>query len=153
MGVARDAITVQLAPERAFDLWADLTRWPTFVDGFAHVERVDGGWPGEGAKLVWRSGPAGRGVVTERVVVSEPGARLVTQVFEERMSGAQAVRFEGIDDDASRVDIELDYKLTRAGPLAAVTDLIFIRRAQTDALRRTLRRFAAEAAEEGRLGR
>jgi uncharacterized membrane protein len=151
MGVARDAVTVPLSPERAFALWTDLTRWPTFVDGFAHVERVDEGWPGEGAKLVWRSGPAGRGVVTERVVASEPGIRLVTQVFEERMRGAQAVGFELLEDDSTRMDIELDYTLTRGGPFAGVTDLLFIRRAQTDALRRTLRRFALEATEESRL--
>jgi uncharacterized membrane protein len=153
MGVARDAVTVALPPERAFDLWTDLTRWPTFIDGFGHVERVDGTWPGEGTKLVWRSGPAGRGVVTERVVASEPGARIVTQVFEERMHGAQAIHFAPVDDDSTRVDIELDYSLTGGGPLAAVTDLLFIRRALTDALRRTLRRFAAEAAEEAGLQR
>jgi uncharacterized membrane protein len=151
MGVARDAVTVPLAPAAAFDLWTDLTRWPTFVDGFGHVERVDDGWPAEGTKLVWQSGPAGRGVVTERVVASEPGVRLVTQVFEERMHGAQAVRFDPVDDGSTRVDMELDYALTSGGPLAGVTDLLFIRRAQTDALRRTLRRFATEAAEEAAL--
>jgi uncharacterized membrane protein len=151
MGVARDAVTVALPPEGAFDLWTDLTRWATFVDGFAHVERIEGSWPEEGAKLVWRSGPAGRGIVTERVVASEPGIRLVTQVFEERMRGAQAVGFEPVDDGSTRVDIELDYKLTQGGPLAGITDLLFIRRAVTDALRRTLRRFALEATEESRL--
>jgi len=151
MGVARDAITIELAAARAFDLWTDLTRWATFIDGFAHVDRVDDSWPAEGAKLVWRSGPAGRGVVTERVVVAEPGERFVTQVFEERMRGAQAVLFEAVDDGSTRVDIELDYTLTRGGPLAGITDLLFIRRAQTDAIRRTLRRFASEAAEEARL--
>jgi uncharacterized membrane protein len=151
MGVARDAVTVPLPPEAAFDLWTDLSRWPTFVDGFAHVERVDDSWPAEAAKLVWRSGPAGRGVVTERVVASEPGERLVTQVFEERMRGAQALRFEPVEAGSTRVDMELDYRLTRGGPLAAVTDALFIRRAVTDAVRRTLRRFATEAAEEARL--
>ena len=151
MGVARDAITIELAAARAFDLWTDLTRWATFIDGFAHVDRVDDSWPAEGAKLVWRSGPAGRGVVTERVVVAEPGERFVTQVFEERMRGAQAVLFEAVDDGSTRVDIELDYKLTQGGPLRAVTDVIFIRRALTDALRRTLQRFATEAREEASL--
>jgi uncharacterized membrane protein len=151
MGVAREATTVPLPPERAFGLWTDLTRWATFVDGFAHVERVDDGWPGEGAKLVWRSGPAGRGVVTERVVASEPAVRFVTQVFEERMRGTQALAFTVVDDDATRVDVELDYELVRGGPLAAVTDLLFIRRALTDALRRTLERFRTEAAEESAL--
>ena len=151
MGVVRESIELDLPPERAFELWTDLTRWATFIDGFAHVDRVDDSWPAEGAKLVWRSGPAGRGVVTERVVVAEPGERFVTQVFEERMRGAQAVLFEAVDDGSTRVDIELDYTLTRGGPLAGITDLLFIRRAQTDAIRRTLRRFATEAAEEARL--
>jgi uncharacterized membrane protein len=148
MGVAREATTVPLVPASAFALWTDLTRWPTFVDGFGHVDRVDQGWPGEGAKLVWRSGPAGRGVVTERVVASEAGARFVTEVFEERMRGTQAIRFDAVDDGATRVDIELDYSLTRGGPLSGVTDFLFIRRALTDALRRTLQRFHTEAAEE-----
>jgi uncharacterized membrane protein len=151
MGVAREAVTVKLTPDRAFALWVDLTRWASFVDGFAHVERVDDGWPAEGTKLVWTSGPAGRGVVTERVVASEPGERLVTQVFEERLQGAQAVLFQPVDDDSTRIDMELDYKLTSGGPLTGVTDLLFIRRAQTDALRRTLARFSTEAAEEARL--
>ena len=151
MSVTREAVTVDLPAERAFGLWTDLTRWPTFVDGFGHVDRVSGGWPDEGAQLVWRSGPAGRGLVTEKVVASEPGARFVTQVFEERMRGAQAVTFTPTDEDSTRVDIELDYQLTQGGPLKAVTDFLFIRRALTDALRRTLRRFATEAAEEAAL--
>ena len=151
MGTAREAATVQLPADRAFDLWTDLSRWPTFIDGFAHVERADDSWPGEGAKLVWRSGPAGRGVVTERVVASEPGERFVTQVFEERLRGAQAVLFQPVDEQSTRVDMELDYTLTSGGPLSGITDLLFIRRAQTDAIRRTLRRFATEAAEEARL--
>ena len=151
MSVARDAITVELTPEHAFALWTDVSRWPTFVDGFGHVERIDDSWPEEGAKLVWRSGPAGRGVVTERVVASEPAARFVTQVYEERMNGAQAVTFASTDDGTTRVDLELDYRLAQGGPLRAVTDLLFIRRAITDALRRTLRRFSTEAAEEASL--
>jgi uncharacterized membrane protein len=151
MSVAREAVTVDLPPDRAFGLWTDLTRWATFIDGFGHVDRVDREWPAEGAKLVWRSGPAGRGVVTEKVVASEPGERFVTQVLEERMQGAQAVTFATTDEGATRVDVELDYRLTQGGPLKAVTDFLFIRRALTDALRRTLRRFATEAAEEASL--
>ena len=151
MGVAREAVTVPLPAARAFELWTDISRWATFIDGFARVERAEGSWPQEGAKLVWRSGPAGRGIVTERVVASEPGERFVTQVFEERLRGAQAVKFQPVDDGSSRVDMELDYTLAQGGPLSGITDLLFIRRAQTDAIRRTLRRFATEAAEEARL--
>lgn len=147
MGVAKELTAVDLDPERAFALWVDLSRWASFVDGFAHVERVDDSWPAEGAKLRWRSVPAGRGLVTERVVASEPGRRFVTQVLEDRMTGAQAVAFTP-DEDGSLVEIELDYQLANKGPLSAITDVLFIRRALTDALRRTLRRFATEAAED-----
>ena len=65
--------------------------------------------------------------------------------------GSVVGRDIAVDDGSTRVDIELDYTLTRGGPLAGMTDLLFIRRAQTDAIRRTLRRFATEAAEEARL--
>jgi hypothetical protein len=150
MGTVREAVAVRLDPERAFGLWTDVGRWPTFIDGFHHPERLDEEWPGEGAKLVWRSTPDGRGVVTERVVASEPGRRLVTQVLEERCSGTQTVTFSS-DEEGALVDIEYEYELERGGPLRGVTDVLFIRRAQSDALVRTLRRFATEAAEEAEL--
>jgi hypothetical protein len=47
--------------------------------------------------------------------------------------------------------MELDYELTGGGPLRALTDLLFIRRALTMALERTLRRFSTEAADEATL--
>ena len=150
MGVVREAIAVRLDAERAFRLWADVRRWPTFVDGFARPKRLDEEWPGEGAKLVWESTPDGRGIVTERVVESVHGSRLVTDVLEERLTGTQSVRFEP-EDEGSVVEIELDYELAKGGALRGVTDVLFIRRAQSDALRRTLRRFATEAAEEALL--
>lgn len=150
MGVARESIVVELEAPDAFRLWTDLTRWPTFMDGFGHVDR-DSGWPDAGAKLVWRSRPGGRGVVTERVLELEPPGRLVTQVFEERLSGRQSVEFAPQEGGGTLVAMELDYELTSGGPLRGITDAVFIRRAQSDSLRRTLRRFATEAAEEASL--
>ena len=149
MGIAKELTVVDLDPAAAFRLWTDPRRWPSFVDGFAHVDRLDDTWPAEGAKLRWRSVPAGRGLVTEKVVVSDPDRRFVTQVVEERMTGSQAVRFEPEEDGGGTlVSIELDYALVKGGPLSGITDVLFIRRALTDALRRTLRRFATEAAED-----
>ena len=150
MGVVREAIAVRLDPDRAFRLWADVRRWPTFVDGFARPQRIDDEWPAAGSKLVWESTPDGRGTVTERVSGSEPGRRLVTEVFEERCAGVQTVSFDP-DEDGSVIEIEYDYELAKGGPLRGVTDVLFIRRAQSDALVRTLRRFATEAAEEAAL--
>lgn len=123
-----------------------MRRWPTFVEGFGRGLEVSPEWPAGGAKLVWESIPGGRGRVTERVVESEAG-RFATEVYEESLRGRQTATFEPAPEGA-RVEIRLEYELTKYGPLRAVADALFIRRALRDALRRTLRRFAVEAEEE-----
>lgn len=140
---------VALEPAAAQKLWTDVRRWPTFVEGFARVLERSGDWPEQDAKLVWESIPGGRGRVTERVTGSEPGA-FATQVYEERLSGTQAVAFEP-DDEGTRVSLRLEYELTQGGPLNGLADLLFIRRAVRDALGRTLSRYAVEAEEESGL--
>jgi len=140
---------VPLAPEATLALWSDPQRWSSFVEGFARVLERSGEWPGEGAKLVWESTPEGRGRVTERVVQRGP-AVFATQVYDKSVSGVQALRVLE-DAEGSRVQLSLEYELVRAGPLGAVTDLLFIRRALGDSLGRTLRRFAVEAEEEAGL--
>ena len=152
MSSVRRTAVVDLPPAEAYELWTDVRRWSTFVDGFARVERLDPAWPEQGAKLVWNSPPAGRGTVTEKVVAAEPPDRFATKVIEERLTGTQTTEFApGEDEGTTRVALQLDYKLQRRGPIAALTDMIFIRRAQSDALYRTLRRFATEAAEQAAL--
>jgi hypothetical protein len=146
MAKVRSEAATELAPDEAYALWTDLTRWPTFIDGFGHVDRVDGTWPNEGAKLVWKSVPTGRGTVTERVTRCQPGSIHATRVFDERTIGVQTVVFTG-----ETTAIELDYELQKKTPLNRLIDVLFIRRAQRDALTRTLRRFAVEAAEQAAL--
>ena len=146
MGVARAAQVVPLAPEAALKLWTDTSRWPTFVEGFARTLDVSPDWPAEGSKVLWESTPGGRGKVTERITGHGPG-RIETQVFEEALNGSQTV-LVGEHADGSVVEIELTYELSKYGPLRAVADAIFIRRALRDSLARTLRRFAVEAEEE-----
>jgi hypothetical protein len=146
---ATAAAEVALAPEAALLLWRDVSRWPTFVEGFAHALEQDPEWPDEGARVVWESTPAGRGRVTEKVIESGPD-RLATLVFEERLAGRQQFRvLEGAE--GTRVELSLEYTLTRYGPLNVVADALFIRRAIRDSLRRTLFRFAVEAEEEAGL--
>jgi uncharacterized membrane protein len=150
MAVARAVTLVPLSPEEAYALWTDVRRWPTFVDGFARPERLDESWPAPGAKLVWKSVPGGRGVVTEKVIRSEPAAVHEAAVFEERLDGTQTVTFSA-EEEGSRVELVLDYHVRVGGPLRPLVDALFIRRAQNDALRRTLRRFTTEAAEQAEL--
>jgi len=141
---------VMLEPVAALALWADTGRWAGFVEGFAHVESVDAAWPQEGSRVIWKSTPDGRGRVTEKVL--EKGeARLVTQVFEEALTGTQTFAAHAGPPGGSVVEVLLDYELARRGPLRGISDVLFIRRALRDALRRTTFRFAVEAEEEAGL--
>jgi hypothetical protein len=146
---ARAAGVVPLAPEGALALWTNLDRWASFVEGFAHVLEVSEDWPAEGSRTIWESGPGGRGRVTEKVV-EHSNSRFATRVSEEALQGRQSFGV-GEDADGARVELALEYELTKYGPLRAVADSIFIRRSLRDALGRTLRRFAIEAEEEAGL--
>ena len=42
-------------------LWYDPQRWPAWVDGFGHAVKLEGDWPGVGARSVWDSSPAAAG--------------------------------------------------------------------------------------------
>jgi hypothetical protein len=146
---------VVLDPPEAFALWTDVSRWPTFVEGFAHVLEQDGSWPAEGAKLVWSSTPGGRGRVSERVL-TRGDTLIATRLAEESLAGMQTAQFEPDPEGGSLATLTLEYELHptsvwRRGPLGKVTEVFFIRRALADSLERTLRRFSVEAAEEASL--
>jgi hypothetical protein len=140
---------VPLTPEAALRLWTDVSRWSAFVEGFAREVELGPDWPAEGASLVWESVPAGRGRVTEKVADHAAG-RFATLVFEDRLAGRQTFRASESAAGA-HVELSLEYTLTRYGPLNALADLLFVRRALRDSLARTVRRFAVEAEEEAGL--
>jgi Polyketide cyclase / dehydrase and lipid transport len=147
---ARAQADLVLTPEAALRLWTDLDRWATFVEGFSHPVERSPEWPHGGARVIWESTPAGRGRVTEKVVENQGPDRFVTQIFEERLHGTQMFRVVE-SEGGSRAELSLEYTLTKYGPLSAIADAIFIRRAIRDSLRRTLGRFAVEAEEEAGL--
>ena len=138
-----------VTPLVAQRLWVDTNRWPTFVDGFGHVLQLDEAWPEPGAKVVWQSGPAGRGRVTERIRDYVDGT-VAADVFDSQMTAVQAITFVPAEDGC-HVFLSLDYELAGGGPLRKLTDLLFIRRSLAMALERTLRRFSTEAADEATL--
>ena len=145
MGTVSAEARVPLPPDKALELWTRTGRWATFVEGFVRVVERDDAWPGEGGKIVWETGPQGRGRVTEKVVDRGPGL-LSARVYEDRLHGVQTARFAD-----ERFLLTLEYELTGGGPLKAVTDALFIRRALRDMLRRTVHRFAIEAEDEAGL--
>jgi hypothetical protein len=88
--------------------------------------------------------------VTERVVQADRPRLHEVNVFEEKLDGTQTATFTS-DADGTRVDLTLVYKVSVGGPLKPIVDVLFIRRAQNDALARTLRRFTTEAEEQAAL--
>ena len=124
-------------------LWLDLDRWPAFVDGFGALARREGQWPQPGARIVWDSLRNGRGRVVEQVTAFEPGVTHLVRIEDPQLHGTQRARFTAYDGGCE-ISLELDYELKRAGLGGRLTDILFVRRALGDALRRTLRRFAVE---------
>jgi hypothetical protein len=149
MRVVRESAIVAMPALAAQQLWTDTKRWPTFVDGFARVLERTPDWPEPGSKVVWESGPAGRGRVTERIRERTAEA-IVSQVYEAQLIGTQTVTFDP-DGEGTYLEITHEYELQKGGPLRALTDALFIRRAISDMLGRTLVRFSREAAEQAAL--
>jgi len=153
--VGKARASVQLAGFRASQaeaLWYDTSRWPTFVDGFAHIVSTEGDWPAAPSTLVWQSTPAGRGRVLERVTEYEPRLGQTAHVEDPKMSATQRVAFAP-KDDGVQVTLTMEYTLKEGGPLRPFMDFLFIRRAITDALKRTVHRFARELETDAEMGR
>jgi hypothetical protein len=142
MGRASASIEVPGLASEAEALWYDPARWPAWIDGFAHVVELDEGWPSEG-RLVWQSRPEGRGRVLERVERYEPRTGQTLAVEDGRLRGTQRVTFAPGPDHAM-VTLALEYELKERHMFTWAVDLLFVHRAVTESLRRTLARFAHE---------
>jgi uncharacterized membrane protein len=142
MGRARASVDVGVLASAAEELWYDTTRWPAFVDGLAHVAKVEGDWPRDG-RVVWDAKPGGRGRVVERVLSHEARAGQTLAVEDETLRGTQRVTFEPTGAGC-RVTLALEYEVKQRRPLTVVVDRLFIRRPMTESLRRTLTRFRRE---------
>jgi hypothetical protein len=151
MGRAKASISVPGRAAEAEALWYDPHRWQAWVDGFGHVVSLSDGWPTRGAELVWESPPGGRGRVTERVVEYEMRTGQTLEVEDATMTGRQTVKFEP-GPEAVEISLTLEYRIKDRTPLTPVVDLLFVRRAMADALRRTVTRFANERKAEIQFG-
>lgn len=132
---------VSLAAAEA--LWYDSARWPLFIDGFRSVVSVTGEPPLAGSSVLWQSTPAGRGEVRETVIDYRPGVGQELEVEDRAISGRQRVSFAVVGEHLG-VQLELDYRLKSSSPFRSVTDWLFIRRAQSESLQRTLTAFRLE---------
>ncbi len=131
--------------------WYDTAGWPQWVDELGRVESVEGEWPRPGSVVTWRSGPAGRGRVRERVVEYEPLSGYAVEVEDDSITGEQRVRFDPADDGV-QVEVALRYRIKRRSPLTPLVDALFVRRVMIASLEKTLRRFGAALAESRHSG-
>ncbi len=142
MGSAAESIVIAASVSEVWDVYFDAPRWPAWVDGFGHVEQEDG-YPGQGGTLRWRSTPAGRGVVAERVVEHVPKRLHRVAFSDDSSSGELTTRFEieRSSSDAEPLTLvaqEEDYRLHTRSPLAIVTDALFVRSQIARSLARSL---------------
>ncbi len=143
MARTRASVTLPGLASEAEALWYDPQRWPAWVDGFGHAVKLEGDWPGVGARSVWDSKPGGRGRVVERVTAYEARAGQTVEVEDEKLRGTQRVSFEPGTDDVTVV-LELEYQLKESNVFTPIADALFIRRALRDSLKRSLLRLARE---------
>jgi Polyketide cyclase / dehydrase and lipid transport len=151
VGKASASISV---PGRAVEverLWYDTHRWPAWIDGFGHLVELEGGWPGRGARVVWESAPGGRGRVQELVTAYELRMGQTLEVEDGKMTARQRVAFEpGLEKTG--IKLTLEYEIKDRTPLTPIVDLLFVRRAMAESLRRTLARFSVERSAEIQFG-
>jgi hypothetical protein len=146
MGRVRSQVRLGARLADAEALWYDLARWPTFIEGFGRVVRVDPDWPSQGV-LTWDSKPGGRGRVLERVTGYAAGDGQEAEVEDEKMTARQRVSFRAEGDEVV-VALEVDYELKGHPPGWQIVDLLFIRRSMRDSLARILRSYAIELTAE-----
>ncbi|MCB0877224.1 MAG: SRPBCC family protein [Solirubrobacterales bacterium] len=146
MATVEAAIEVPAALADTWDLFFDADRWGAWVDQFAVVVSAEE-YPQAGGRLVWRSTPAGRGQVIERVTEHEPRSLHVVEYEDPESTGSLETRF-GIapgPEPATQVRQRLTYRLTGGGPLAPITDFLFIRSQMRGSLERSLGALRLEA--------
>ena len=141
MGRVRAEIEVSGLASEAEELWYDTSRWPTFVDGLAHVAKVEGDWPRAG-RVLWDAKVDGRGRVAENVVGHEARVGQTVAVEDEKITGTQRIEFHPTDHGC-RLVLSLEYRLKMDRPAGLLID-VFARRPLRDSLKRTLKRFQRE---------
>jgi hypothetical protein len=151
MGLVRAVQRVPGLASEAEELWYEPQRWPTWIDGFGHLHKLEGDWPEVGARAVWDSRPGGRGRVVEEVTAFETRVGQTLAVEDEKLRGTQRVAFAPASGEVE-VSLELEYELKGANALTPLTDALFIRRSLRESLARTLMRFARERRGDLELG-
>jgi hypothetical protein len=143
-----ESVQVRASLAETWELYFEPTTWPTWVDGFTRVESSEG-YPERGGTLRWRSTPAGRGLVEERVLDHEPRSLHLVAFSDPESEGELRTTFAIAtapdSEQGTRVRQQLTYRVRDAGVLTRLTDVFFIRPQIARSLRRSLEQLRVEA--------
>jgi hypothetical protein len=144
VGVVESSILVEASLAETWDSYFDPAGWPEWVDAFSSVVSSDG-YPQAGGKLVWRTGSAGRGEVSEEVAVHEPRTLHRIRFADPTMTGELETRF-GVEGGHTRVSQAMTYSLVERGVFAFLGAL-FVRSQIKRSLERSLGALRAHVSE------
>lgn len=142
-------ILVEASLAETWDQYFDPRGWGAWVDGFQAVVEASADYPEAGGTLRWRSIPAGRGEVLERVTAHERRRRHVIEFEDPAMGGELETAF-AIEGSGTRVGQNLVYRVLDRGPLARIGSLLFVKAQVRASMQRTLMAFKHEAEEAAR---
>lgn len=141
-----DSVLVEASLAETWDHYFDPRAWGSWVDGFQAAVEASSGYPDVGATLRWRSIPAGRGEVLERVTAHEHRRRHVIE-FEDPAMGGELTTTFAIEGTGTRVEQSLTYRVLDRGLIARIGSLFFVKAQVRSSMQRTLMAFKHEAEE------
>ena len=141
-----DSVVVEASLAEVWDTYLDPRGWASWVDGFAQATSVGDDWPEAGSVLRWRSIPAGRGEVEERVTAHEERRRHAFDFRDPAMTGSVETTF-AIDGPGTRVEQKMEYQLLDRGPISRIAALFFVKGQVRSSVQRSLGALAHEAQE------
>jgi hypothetical protein len=125
-------------------LWHDRSRWASWLDGFASLQKLEGAWPQAGSRRVWVTPVGGRGIIMERATAYTAGDGQDLVFEDERVRGEQQVVFE---TDGVRTRITVTFEFETKENLAPARRW-WLRRKLRQSWERSLARFSYELAAE-----
>ncbi len=104
MASYRESIDVRAPISETYKLFADFERFPSFMEGVEEVKRTGPD------RLHWRAGIAGREEAWEAEVTEQLEDSRISWASVSGTNNAGTVTFDKLDDDTTRVHMEVEYE-------------------------------------------
>ena len=144
MSVVEQQVVVPAPLADVWDLYFDPRAWGAWVDSFGSVIEIDG-YPEAGGTLRWKSVPAGRGEVTEKVLEHEHRRKHHIEFADPSLEGEMTVAFS-MEGEGTKIVATMDYRLLDKSVFARLGALLFLKAQLRGTLRRSLDALVPEAA-------